>query len=52
VRFGTTTATFTIVDPTHIKVTTPPHAAGVVNVTVHNSQGTSAVVNADKYTYS
>jgi hypothetical protein len=52
VRFGTTTVTFTIVDPTHIKVTTPAHAAGVVNVTVHNSLGTSPIVNADKYTYS
>ena len=52
VKFGTTAASFTLVDPTHIKVTSPAHAAGTVDVTVTNSKGTSTVVTADKYTYS
>jgi hypothetical protein len=52
VTFGTTTATFTIVDPTHIQVTTPAHAAGTFNVFVRNSLGSSAIVTADKYTFS
>ncbi|MFL6240854.1 MAG: IPT/TIG domain-containing protein [Actinomycetes bacterium] len=52
VKFGTTSATFTIVDPTHIKVTTPAHTAGLVDVTVHNSLGTSTLTAADHYTYS
>ena len=52
VKFGTTTASFTLVDPTHIKVTSPAHAAGTVDVKVTNVKGTSAVVAADKYTYS
>ena len=50
VKFGTTTASFTLVDPTHIKVTSPAHAAGTVDVKVTNVKGTSAVVAADKYT--
>jgi hypothetical protein len=52
VSFGTTAATFTVVDPLHIRVTTPAHAAGLVDVTVTNSLGTSTVVTADQFTYS
>jgi hypothetical protein len=52
VHFGTTAATFTVVDPTHIRVTAPAHAAGTVNVLVHNVLGNSAAVTADHYTYS
>ena len=51
VQMGTTTATFTVIDPTHIQITTPPHAAGVVNVRVTNALGKSLKVTADKYTY-
>jgi IPT/TIG domain-containing protein len=52
VKFGTTSVPFTIVDSGRIKVTTPAHAAGKVDVRVTNSVGTSAIVTADKYTFS
>jgi hypothetical protein len=51
VHVGSTLATFTLIDPTHLKVTTPAHAAGTVHVTVTNSLGNSTIVAADKYTY-
>jgi hypothetical protein len=53
VTFGTKSATsFQVIDPTHLRVTAPAHAAGTVDVTVHNVLGTSAIVSADHYTYS
>jgi IPT/TIG domain len=52
VYFGTTRAVFTVVDPTHIQATAPKHARGTVDVTVHNSLGTSPATAADRYTYS
>jgi hypothetical protein len=53
VSFGTTAATsFALIDSTKLKVVTPAHAAGTVDVTVHNAVGSSALVTADKYTFS
>jgi hypothetical protein len=55
VRFGAVavprTAVFRVDSPTQITVTVPPHAAGVVDITVTTPSGTSAVVAADRYTY-
>jgi hypothetical protein len=51
VKFGTKAATFTLVDSTKIKVTTPAHAVGTVNVRVTNGAGTSGIVTADKYKF-
>ena len=52
VHFGTTVATFTLIDSTKIRVITPAHAAGTVDVTVQTSAGTSTVISADHYTFS
>ena len=52
VKFGTTAATFTLLDDGRMKVTTPAHAAGTVDVRITNAAGTSVVVAADQYTYS
>jgi hypothetical protein len=52
VMFGTVPATFTVGDPTHLRVTVPAHTAGTVNVIVHNAQGSSAVVSTDHYKFS
>ena len=52
VHVGSTAATFTVIDPTHLQITTPPHAAGLIHVRVRNALGNSAVVTADKFTYS
>jgi len=52
VKFGTTaTATFSVVNDTTINVTTPAHAAALVNVFVTTPGGTSAAVSADWYRY-
>jgi hypothetical protein len=51
VKFGTKVATFTLVDSTKIKVTTPAHAVGTVDVRVTTGAGTSAIVAADKYKF-
>jgi large repetitive protein len=52
VAFGTTsTTTYTVVSPTEIIATSPPGAAGTVNVTVTNCNGTSPTGSADEYTY-
>src|SRR5262249_44117776 len=55
VRFGAAPvprdAVFTVDSPTQITVTAPPHAAGVVDITVTTPSGTSPVVAADRYTY-
>src|SRR5438093_2439533 len=52
VRFGSTpAAAATINSDTQISATTPPHAAGTVDVTVTTSAGTSAISSADKFTF-
>jgi hypothetical protein len=52
VYFGTTPATFRVIDPTHIVATAPSHTVGTVDVTVHNSLGSSPAVAADHFSYS
>lgn len=49
--FGDTVASFTVVSPTSIRATAPPHAAGVVSVRVTNPNGTSATTAATSYEY-
>jgi hypothetical protein len=51
VKFGTAAATFTLIDSKKLQVTTPAHAAGTVDVRVTTGAGTSAIVSADKYTF-
>jgi hypothetical protein len=51
VCFGSTPANFTFVSDAQITVTAPPHAAGLVDVTVQTPAGTSVVVPADQFTY-
>jgi hypothetical protein len=51
VKFGSTTASFTVNSATKITATSPAHAAGVINVRVTTSAGTSPIVTADRYTY-
>ena len=51
VKFGTTAATFTVVNTTTITATIPAGSAGVVDVTVTAPGGTSAVSTADQFTY-
>ena len=51
VRFGTVAAGFTVASATQITATAPPEAVGTVDVTVTNSNGTSSVNIADRFTY-
>ncbi len=52
VNFGGTPATgFTVNSPTQISATAPPHASGIVDITVTTAVGTSPTVPADQYTY-
>ena len=52
VQFGGTGGTgVSVVNDTTVTVITPAHAAGQVDVTVTNPQGTSTAVNADHYTF-
>ena len=51
VHFGTASGTIDANTGTFIIVTTPTHAAGIVDVTVTTPSGTSAIVPADKFTY-
>ena len=51
VAFGTTAAAIVSNTATQIVVTSPAHAAGLVDVRVTNPSGTSAVVAADQFTY-
>jgi hypothetical protein len=52
VAFGDVPATSVTVDRfNQLTVVVPPHAEGAVDVRVTNSSGTSAVVNADAYTF-
>jgi len=50
VKFGATTATYTVTDATHIAATSPA-GSGVVNVTVTTPLGTSATITADQFTF-
>ena len=51
VKFGTTAATFTVVNATTITATIPAGSAGMVDVTVTTPGGTSAVSAADQFAY-
>jgi hypothetical protein len=52
VKFGTSaSATVGFVSATQLTATAPPHAAGVIYVTVTTPGGTSAAVTAAAYTY-
>jgi hypothetical protein len=50
VHFGATSATFTVLDASHIDAQVPA-GSGVVDVTVSTSAGTSTAVATDRYTY-
>jgi hypothetical protein len=51
VDFGTTRGQFAVLSDTLILAYAPPHAAGVVDVTVHTAAGTSAPSSADHFTF-
>lgn len=51
VTVGGVRRTFKVLSTTALRITTPAHAAAVVNVRVHTSKGTSAVAAADRFTY-
>jgi hypothetical protein len=52
VEFGATSGTgLSVASATSLKITVPPHAAGLVNVRVVTAYGTSPVVRADRFTY-
>ena len=51
VKFGTTSASFTVNSATSITATSPAGSAGAVDVTVTTSAGTSTTSSADQFTY-
>jgi hypothetical protein len=51
VHFGGASAIFSVLDSTHIKATVPAGSAGVVDVTVTTSAGTSTATPLDQFTY-
>jgi hypothetical protein len=51
VRFGATSASFTVVNDTTITTTSPAHATGLVNVFVSTQNGTNPAVAADQFSY-
>jgi hypothetical protein len=52
VSFGGTAATsFTVNSATQIQAVSPAHGAGLIDVQVASPDGTSAVANADQFTY-
>ena len=52
VQFGSTPATsVTVLSSTSLSVVTPPGSPGLVDVTVTTPDGTSPVVNGDRFTY-
>ena len=52
VQFGSTPATsVTVLSSTSLSVVTPPGSPGLVDVTVTTPDGTSLVVNGDRFTY-
>ena len=52
VKFGTTSATFTIVSATQINATAPAESTGLVDITVATPGGISATSANDKFFYS
>ena len=48
---GTAAKAYTIGSDTSMSVTSPAHAAGMVNLTITNEMGTSSDVPADQFTY-
>jgi hypothetical protein len=48
---GTPASTFTVNSDTSLTATAPAHAGGVVDVTVTNTKGTSAISGASKFAY-
>jgi hypothetical protein len=51
VKFGTTAAGFNVIADTLIHTTAPKHVAGLVDITVTNGSGTSAISAADQFTF-
>jgi hypothetical protein len=52
VDFGTTPATtFTMISPTQLSATSPPHASGAVQITVTTAGGQTPVVSGDQFTF-
>jgi PKD domain/IPT/TIG domain len=51
VKFGTTSASFTVNSATSITATAPAGTSATVNVTVTTPQGTSALVKGDQFKY-
>lgn len=51
VKFGSTSATYTVNSATQITVTSPAGAAGTIDITITTAGGTSATGAADKFTY-
>jgi PKD repeat protein len=51
VKFGSTSATFTVNSATSITATSPAGTSATVNVTVTTPQGTSALVKGDQFKY-
>ncbi len=51
VDFGTTSASFKVTSATSITATVPAHEAGITNVTVTTSGGTSAITLKDRYKF-
>jgi hypothetical protein len=51
VSFGAASAAFTVDSDTQITATSPAHATGTVDVTVHTLGGTSATSAGDQFTY-
>lgn len=52
VKFGTVYGKYVHVwSSKRLQVTSPPHAAGVVNVTVHSAYGTSIIRTPDRFTF-
>jgi hypothetical protein len=51
VKFGSTSASFTISSDTSITATAPSHSAGTVDITVTTNNGTSSTSAADQFTY-
>lgn len=52
VKFGTAAGkSIKITSPTRLTVTAPPHASGLVDITVFTSHGSSRHVPADRFTY-
>jgi hypothetical protein len=48
---GAAASSFTVNSATSITATSPPHAAGTVDITVTTPFGTSAITAADRFTY-